>query len=329
MDKKKLRADLLLLVTSCIWGFGFVAQRSGMEYIGPFTFNGIRFLLGSASLLPLIWYRKKLSSARYNKKALFWSSLLAGTCLFIAVSLQQLGIMFTTAGNAGFITGLYVVMVPIFGIAFGRKTGLPTWIGAAFTLIGLYFLSAEGRLGAINPGDVVMIISALFWTFHVLIIDHLMQGSLDPLMLSSGQFAWCGVFSVIAALTIETAIGEWGAKAAGADNEFSLFAWRSLARVVSDTNSDTIPFMLNALVPVLYGGLASVGIAYTLQVVAQRDAPPAHATIILCLEGCFGAIGGILILGEPFSTSTLLGFGLMLCGMLISQWEVIAHSKVV
>ena len=188
MDIKKIRADLLLLLTACIWGFGFVAQRSGMEYVGPFTFNGVRFIMGSATLLPLIWYRniKGDAAPNTNRKLLFRFSLLAGSFLFLAVTLQQLGMMFTTAGNAGFITGMYVIMVPIVGTFVGRKTGLVTWIGAAFTLIGLYFISAVGSLDAINPGDIIMLVSALFWTFHVLIIDR--QGSLDPIKLSCGQF---------------------------------------------------------------------------------------------------------------------------------------------
>jgi drug/metabolite transporter (DMT)-like permease len=173
----------------------------------------------------------------------------------------------------------------------GRKTGLPTWIGAVFTLTGLFFLSAMGNGGAISRGDAITAISALFWAFHVLVIDKLVQ-NIDPLILSSGQFAWTGIFSIIAAVVLREPI--------------------SLEAVFA------------GIIPILYGGLCSVGIAYTLQVVAQKDAPPAHATIILCLEGCFAAIGGVLILHEPLGTWTLLGFILMLTGMLVSQWEVIA-----
>jgi drug/metabolite transporter (DMT)-like permease len=302
MNKQALRADILLLLTSCIWGFAFVAQSAGMEYLGPFTFNGIRFLLGSLSLLPLIFFLRHRAAAgkagappgaspeKASPKRFVLSSLAAGVCLFIAASLQQVGIIYTTAGHSGFITGLYVVLVPIFGVFLGRKTGLPTWAGAALTLAGLYFLSAAGNSGAINIGDSITAVSAIFWTFHVLIIDALVK-KIDPLMLSAGQFACCGILSCIAAVL-----------------RLEPLALADLTR---------------GLVPLLYGGLASVGVAYTLQVVAQKDAPPAHASIILCLEGVFAAVGGALILSEPLGPWTLLGFALMFCGMIATQWDVL------
>ena len=318
---------MLLLLTSCIWGFGFVAQRLGMEYVGPFTFNGIRFILGSLSLLPLILFigRKKGPVLKQSPGSLVFASFLAGGCLFIAVTFQQGGVMFTTAGNAGFITGLYVVLVPILGIFLGRKTGLPTWIGAGCTLTGLYFLSAAGHLESINPGDVITAISAFFWALHVLLIDRLVKTT-DPLMLSSGQFAWCGLFSLITALGVEPFLGNWVEALDPSLRSSGLFSWYSLPELLTGIGSGAIPgtFLLDSLIPILYGGLASVGIAYTLQVVAQQYAPPAHATIILCLEGCFAAFGGILLLGEPLGAWTLLGFCLMLSGMLVTQWEVIA-----
>jgi drug/metabolite transporter (DMT)-like permease len=227
-------------------------------------------------------------------KTVLISSCVAGACLFIGVSLQQLGIMTTTAGNSGFITGLYVVLTPIFGIFLGRKTGIPTWIGAALTVSGMFCISLAGHIGAVNRGDVLTAIGAIFWAFHVLVIDLLVR-KVDPLVLSAGQFAFCGILSSFVALFIGEALsGE--ALTAG-------------------------------LVPILYGGLGSVGVAYTLQVVAQKDAPPAHATILLSLEGVFAVIGGILLLSEPLGAWTLLGFALMLCGMLATQWDVIAGGR--
>jgi drug/metabolite transporter (DMT)-like permease len=297
-----------------------------MEYVGPFAFNGIRFVLGSLSLIPLILYRKGRGGRRAgragNRGRFFRYSLAAGSCLFIAVTLQQMGIMFTTAGNAGFITGLYVVLTPIFGIFLGNRTGLPTWLGAVFTLAGLYFLSAAGHLEAVNPGDMITAVSAVFWACHVLLIDRLVRG-IDPLVLSSGQFAWCGLFSLAAAFLAEPAVGRLVAGSTG------LTAWRDLPSLLAALGTASLPAgaLMNGLIPILYGGLASVGIAYTLQVVAQRDAPPAHATIILCLEGCFAAIGGVLLLAEPLGTWTLLGFALMFSGMLVTQWDVIAGKK--
>ncbi|MDR1250244.1 MAG: DMT family transporter [Treponema sp.] len=307
MNKQALRADILLLLTSCIWGFAFVAQRVGMDYVGPFTFNGIRFLLGSLSLLPLIFFLRHRAAAEVSSagkgnapasaspvkaspKRIVLSSLAAGTCLFVAASLQQIGILYTTAGHSGFITGLYVVLVPIFGMFLGRKTGLPTWVGAVFTLTGLYFLSAAGNAGSVNIGDIITAVSALFWTCHVLAIDALVK-KVDPLILSSGQFACCGIFSCIVAL----------------------LRMEPLAAVN----------LVEGMVPILYGGLGSVGVAYTLQVVAQKDAPPAHASIVLCLEGVFAAAGGMLILSEPLGRWTLLGFVLMFCGMIATQWDVL------
>jgi drug/metabolite transporter (DMT)-like permease len=295
--------------------------------VGTFAFNGIRFLLGSLSLLPLIAWRNRVGLR--SRKNSFKASFLAGSCLFVAVTLQQVGIMFTTAGNAGFITGLYVVLTPIFGIFLGRKTGPATWVGTVFTLTGLYFLSAAGHLDSINPGDVITAVSAVFWAFHVLLIDRLVRNT-DPIILSSGQFAFCGFYSLIAAFAVEPFMGGWVRALAPELLSSGLFQWRPFPALLSGLTGGTVPLSLisDALIPILYGGLASVGIAYTLQVVAQRDAPPAHATIILCLEGCFAALGGVLLLREPLGTWTVLGFVLMLTGMLASQWEVIAgHQK--
>ena len=328
MNKRALGADLLLLITAAIWGFGFVAQRSGMEYVGPFAYNGIRFILGSLSLIPIISWRNRTRPI-LSKKAIS-SSLIAGTCCFIAVTLQQLGIMFTSAGNAGFITGLYVILTPIFGIFLGRKTGPVTWIGAIFTLAGLYFISAAGNLSlntgtyAINPGDIIIAVGAVFWACHVLIIDRFVQ-KIDPIVLSSGQFMVCGLFSLGAALAAEPFLA---ASLKNIDQgliQGGLFQWIPFPYLLTGLSAGTIPWALisGALIPLLFGGLASVGIAYTLQAVAQKNAPPAHATIILCLEGSFAALGGVILLHEKFGAWTILGFALMLTGMLVSQWEVI------
>jgi drug/metabolite transporter (DMT)-like permease len=310
MNKQAVRADVLLLLTACIWGFAFVAQRTSMGYMGPFTFNGIRFLLGSFSLVPLVLFRLRASApapahtsadgkpAPLTFRVFLVSSFLAGICLFLAASLQQIGVIYTTAGNSGFITGLYVVLTPIAGIFLGKKTRLPTWIGAALTFTGLFFLSAASQIFGrdassgpfvINPGDLIVAVSAVFWTLHVLVIDSLVQ-RIDAVVLSAGQFFCCGLLSLIIALFTET----------------------------------IVPAQINAaLVPILYGGICSVGIAYTLQVVAQKSAPPAHATILLSLEGAFAAIGGVLILSESLGLWTLLGFALMLAGMFATQWDVI------
>ena len=307
MNKQALRADILLLLTACIWGFAFVAQRKGMEYVGPYTYNGVRFLLGSASLVPLTLLRLRRPVRRLDGKTgkplravtVIGLSAAAGSCLFVAAALQQVGILYTTVGNSGFITGLCVVLTPIMGIFLGKKTGLPTWFGAALTLTGLFFISAAsqvfGAAGAvrINRGDILTAMSAFFFAAHILIIDNFVR-RIDPVLLSAGQFFFCGLFSLVIALARETiAPGD-------------IFA---------------------GIIPLLYGGVCSVGIAYTLQAVAQRYAPPAHATILLSLEGTFAALGGVLLLAEPLGGWTLTGFAFMLRGMLATQWDVIRGTR--
>jgi len=325
MDKRVFGADLLLLLTAAVWGFGFVAQRSGMQYVGPFTFNAIRFPLGSLSLLPLIAWRSRLKpQQKGDGGSLLLSSFIAGTCLFIAVAFQQLGIMFTTAGNAGFITGLYVIFTPIFGIFLGRSTGKATWIGAILTFTGLYFLSSSGPLKDINVGDIIIAVSAVFWAFHVLVIDRLVQKT-DPIALSSGQFAFTGLYALIAAFLAEPFLSSWLLSTSSS----GLVGWKSFPALISGLSSGEIPFALvsGAVIPILYGAFGSAGIGYTLQVVAQQYAPPAHATIILCLEGFFAAIGGIMLLHEPAGIRTIIGFAFMLCGMLVSQWELLRSTS--
>ena len=321
------------MLTAAIWGFGFVAQCSAMQYVGPFAYNGIRFLLGSLFLVPFaIWSIRRTAGrkagAKTSRKSFVIASFLAGSCLFIAVSFQQLGIMFTTAGNAGFITGLYVVLTPIFGIFLSRKTGPATWVGAFFMLTGLFFLSSAGTTGTINPGDILVAVGAVFWAFHVLLIDRLVKNT-DPVALSSGQFAFAGLYALVAAFLAEPFLSGWMQTL---DPEFlysRLYFWINLPELIGGLSSGDIPLSLisSAMIPILYGGLVSGGIGYTLQIVAQRDAPPAHASVILCLEGSFAALGGVLLLGERAGAWTLVGFALMLAGMLASQWEVIGGRR--
>jgi len=343
MNKRALRADILLLLTATIWGFGFVAQRSSMLYVGPFAFNGIRFILASLSLLPLAAFVRKRAQSNQDsseitkgrgrlkadeRKNFIFSSFLAGTCLFVAVTFQQLGMMFTTAGNAGFITGLYVIFTPVFGIFLNRKTGPATWVGAFLTLTGLYFISVAGRPGGINPGDAVIAFSTVFWASHVLIIDRLVQKT-DPVALSSGQFAFAGLYALAAAFLIEPFLSRWLETLSAELLSTGLCSWKSFPALISSLAAGVVPlsFISSAMVPILYGGLVSVGIGYTFQVVAQRDAPPAHTTIILCLEGCFAVLGGMLLLNEKVGVWTMVGFVLMLSGMLASQWEVIIGRR--
>lgn len=290
MEQKAFKADLLLLLTAAIWGFAFVAQRVGMDYIGPYTYNALRFALGSCSLLPLIWLGTRKRNAEHpeipsgNGRAIIVGGLIAGVALFAGASLQQVGMVYTTAGNAGFITGLYVVMVPLLGLFWKQRPGIGTWLGAILASAGLYFLSVTEDL-TISFGDLLVLLSAFFWAGHVLIIGWL-SPKMDSLKLSAVQFAICSFASLVVAFCIETA---------------------------------SLDAIIGAAIPILYGGLFSVGIAYTLQVVAQRHAHPAHSAILLSLEGSFAALGGWLLLGEVLGLRALFGCGLMLAGMLLSE----------
>ena len=285
-----VKSDGLLLLTAVIWGFAFVAQRVGMDYVGPFGFNGVRFALGCLALLPFLCrngmrdvHASPRNPALFSRPSL-GGGLVAGLVLFCGASFQQVALVYTTAGNAGFITGLYVVLVPIIGIALGHRTHAGTWIGAALAGVGLYLLSVLGPF-TISPGDLLVLIGAFFWAGHVHLIGWLSPRQ-DPLKIAFLQFAACAVLSLITSAALE---------------------------------HNTAGRYLSATLPILYGGVLSVGVAYTLQVVAQKKAKAAHAAIILSLEAVFAAIGGWLILGETLSPRAITGCILMLCGMLISQ----------
>jgi drug/metabolite transporter (DMT)-like permease len=298
MKTKEVKSVLILLLTAAIWGFAFVAQRVGMQHVGAFTFNGVRFALGSLSLLPVIYFFSRKSNAENadkNKsikfeeadlKTTIKSGMLAGCVLFIAASLQQIGLIYTTAGKAGFITSLYIVLVPILGIFLKQKTHFTTWIGALTAVIGLYLLSINESL-SIEFGDFLEIIGAFFWAAHIQLIDRFVR-NVDAIKLSSIQFATCSILSLIVAFIFE------------------------------DVNFIGLS---DALVPLLYGGIMSAGVAYTLQAIGQKSAKPSHAAIALSMESVFAAIGGALLLEERLPGRGYLGCGLMLLGMLIAQSE--------
>jgi len=288
MKKGQLGSEGLLLLSAVIWGFSFVAQRVGMRYVGPFTFNAVRFALGSITLIPFatIWRRERPAGtdAAGWKRAALLGGAVAGTVIFIGVSFQQTGIQYTTAGKSGFITGLYVVLVPILGLAIGRRTSAWTWAGILLAAVGLYLLSFTGAL-SISRGDLIVLAGTVFWAAHVLLISVLIHRT-GAVVLAMMQFAVCSVLSFVAAFLFEKV---------------------------------EIAGILGAAVPILYGGLMSVGVAYTLQVVAQRRTPPAHAAIILSLETVFAALGGWIFLGEIIPARGLAGCALMLAGIILSQ----------
>ncbi|MGD9301612.1 MAG: DMT family transporter [Desulfobacterales bacterium] len=290
MNIQTVKSNTLLLITAAIWGFAFVAQRVGMDYIGPFTFNAARFILGSLSLLPLVFISRDEHRSSENilprpsLKLVIFGGFSAGFMLFMGMSLQQVGLVYTTAGKAGFITSLYVVIVPILALFWKQSTNPGTWIGAILAAIGLYFLSVTEKF-SVEFGDLLEFFCAFFWAGQVLIIGWL-SPKIQSVKLAFTQFAVCSALSLMVAVIVEDT------------------SWHALVQ---------------ATWPILYGGILSSGVAFTFQVMAQRHTHPSHASIIMSLEAVFAAIGGWLILNEILSIRGLIGCGLMLSGMLISQ----------
>lgn len=285
MYNLRLKANLLLLLVAAIWGLAFVAQRVGMDHLGPFGFNAARFLLGALSLLPLtLLFRARPHQAELGP--LLRGGLAAGSLLFCGASLQQAGLLYTTAGNAGFITGLYIVLVPLAARMLGQPVNRSIWAGASLALVGLYFLSINEAM-IINRGDLLELAGAAFWAAHVLIIGRLAP-HLDGLRLSIIQFLVCALLCLAVALIYEQ-------------------------------DSFTPANLIAAWQPIAYAGLLSVGVAYTLQVYAQKHSPAAHAAIIMSLEAVFAALGGWLLLSEALTTRAMAGCALMLAGMLLAQ----------
>jgi drug/metabolite transporter (DMT)-like permease len=287
MQTRTIKNDVLLLTAAFIWGTAFVAQRKGMEHVGPLTYNAFRFALGVAVLLPVIFcFRLPALRAdeRSGRRLFIMGGSLAGLVLFAGATLQQMGLVYTTAGKAGFITGLYVVIVPVIGIFLGHRIGFSVWAGAGLAAVGLYFLSVT-KTFSVDQGDMLVLLSAFFWAVHVLLIGHFARRA-DPFCIACIQFFVCSLLSFFGAgLTEEIAL-QTVCRAAG---------------------------------PILYGGVLSVGIAYSLQVVSQRTCPPAHAAIILSLEAVFAALAGWVVLGETLRPRNILGCVLMLSGMLVVQ----------
>ena len=290
MPNKAMQANLLMLLAASIWGFAFVAQRVGMETMGPHWFNSLRFFIGVVALTPVvIWMDRAQSKSstegpKSSTKTLLMGGAIAGLLLFIGATFQQVGLQYTTAGKAGFITGMYIFFVPLIGLFFRMKTGLGTWLGAAIALWGLYLLSINEDF-TLSKGDTLQLICAVAFAGHVLMIGYL-ASRMDTVKLSLVQFFVAGLLAMILALYFEQLT--WG-------------------------------MIKSTAVPLLFAGVMSTGIAYTLQTIAQQHAHPSHAAIILSSEGVFAVIGGFLLLNEVLPAQGLLGCGLILAGMLMSQ----------
>ncbi len=278
--------ELLLLLAAIIWGFAFVAQKAGMDSLGPFAFNGIRFLLGAATLLPLMKFGKKIMPVKQisGKESLWTAGIISGIVLFFAASTQQVGIVFTTAGNAGFITSLYVILVPVFSVFLGQRIKTKTWFAAILAVAGLYLLSVNEGV-SISFGNLLVLGRAFVWTVQALLAGYYSVRH-DIIKLAIIQFTLTGVLSMLISFFTES------------------YNWSNI---------------FDATIPLLYGGIMSVGIAFTIQLIGQRKAIPSHAAIILGTESVFAAIGGWLLLNEILSGKELMGAALILVGVILSQ----------
>lgn len=289
-NSKRIVSDSALLFVAIIWGFAFVAQRIAAPQIGVFLFNAARFLLGALALtiLAILIKPEQIRFGTFSRP-IQKRIILAGVLLAAGSAFQQAGLRYTTAANAGFITGLYVVLIPIgLVVFFHQSMQLRIWLAALLATIGMYLLSTNGQM-SINPGDLLVLIGAIFWAMHVILIGNLVQ-KVDVLPLAIGQYVVCGLLNLVIGLGWEAA---------------------------------TIPALISAWWTVAYTGLISVGLGYTLQIVGQRHAPPADAAIILSLEAVFAAIGGWIFLSETLSWIQISGCVLMLSGMLVAQLDLI------
>lgn len=299
---KRLKPYILLLITAMIWGFAFVAQLVGAEHVPAFTFNATRFFLGTLSLIPVILIFEKGKTDPAKLKITIIAAFGAGAILFTASALQQYGVQLTSsAGKSGFITGLYMIIVPIIGIFFKKKTTLNTWLGALVALVGLYLLSFPNGITSIGIGDLILLIGAFFWAAHIIVIDAF-SDKIYSLRFSMIQFFVCALMNVVCVILFE---------------DFSVSS------------------LFAAKIPILYAGLMSVGIAYTLQVIGQRDADPTVASIVMSTESVFSAVGealffGLIMTNYAYTKMTpkgYLGCAIMFCGIIITQVTFKRKSK--
>ena len=261
VNDMRIKNGLMLLLTAFIWGTAFVAQSVGMDYLEPFTFNGVRSLIGGAALLPCIWILQKLNGRSKDtgtKKDLLTGGLACGVLLFAASSLQQIGIKYTTAGKAGFITAFYIVIVPVMGVFLHKKIG---------------------------KGDILVFLCALVFAVHILVIDHFAP-KVDGVKMSCIQFFVCGILSVPFMFALET---------------------------------PKITAVMTAWMPILYAGVLSCGVAYTLQILGQKNVNPAVASLLLSLESCFSVLAGWIVLGERLSIREMSGCILMFAAIILAQ----------
>ena len=283
--KKNIKGSIMLLLTAIIWGFAFVAQSVGINSTGPFAFNGIRNIIGGLVLIPVILIINKGHLKQVLTRDAVIGGLCCGACLFVASTFQQWGIALSTVGKASFITALYVVIVPIMGVFIGKKVSIRVWIAVALSLIGLYLLCMTDSF-TIGAGDIYLLTCAACFSIHILVIDYFSPRA-DGVVISCIQFFVTGILSLI---------------------------------VMAFTENTTWEMIYAGRYAILYAGVLSCGVAYTLQVVYQKDVEPTAASLILCLESVFGAIGGWLLLGQKLSVREIAGCALMFAAIVLAQF---------
>lgn len=289
--KQQIKSSLILLLTATIWGVAFVAQSVGMEYIGPFTFNAIRCVLGGLVLIPVILVLKKKKETgaenqeKEDKKTLWAGGIACGVILCIASNLQQFGIMEASVGKSGFFTALYIVMIPVIGIFIGKRPGIKLWFCVALAVVGMYLLCMKDGSFTIERADIMLLLCALAFSFHILVVDYF-SPKVDGVKMSCIQFFVCGVLSAVEMLFTET---------------------------------PDISNIQAAWLPLLYAGLLSCGVGYTLQIVGQKGINPVIASLIMSLESVISALAGWVILGQVLSPKEILGCVLMFVAIIITQ----------
>ena len=288
MAFKKIKAAIMLMIAALVWGAAMSFQSEGMNYVGPLTFQAIRFLLGGTVLLPLVFFLGKKDPGRsgegYDPKGVFKGGAVCGIFLMIACTLQQFAILYTTVGKAGFLTSLYIIFIPVLGIFLKKRIGLNVWIAVALAMVGMYLLCMKESL-VLSKGDTLVVVCALVFSFQIMAIDKY-AAIYNGLKLSCIQFYVCGILSAVLMFIFE---------------------------------KPDISSLLGAWVPILYTGAASCGIGYTFQTLAQKDLQPAVASIIMSLESVFAALFGWILLGQKMSLREIIGCGVMFAAIIIAQ----------
>ena len=292
MNGKKAVNSLLLILTALIWGVAFVAQSVGMDYVGPFTFNAVRSLIGGIVLIPCIFLLDRVGKKeggteekpKEDRKMLVTGGICCGVCLALASSLQQIGIGYTTVGKAGFITALYMIIVPVIGLFMGKKAPVMVWVSVALGVIGMYLLCITGDF-SVGRGDLLVMMGSVCFAVHILVIDYF-SPHVSGVKMSCIQFFTCGILCGIPMML---------------------------------TENPSLPAIISAWAPILYAGVLSCGVAYTLQIVAQKEVSPTAASLMLSLESVFSVLAGWVLLGQQLSARELLGCLLMFAGIILVQ----------